>query len=157
MKHKESVSGDWKGLRLHTYSVWHDPEVQRLTPQMRSSFPCSSWLSFGLHIIAHNCSGWVCCYLGLKEVSDKHAMQDSESSMLCRHKTKTAEAPASNIGEIMRTQKHEISISLRGSKRQAFCYISRLSDDDEDSLFATVLAVHQVCDGLIVTLISNPC
>ncbi len=82
------MSGDWKGLRLHSYSVWHDPEMQRL------SFPSSSWLSFGLHIIAHNCSGWVCCYLGLKEVSDKHAMQDSESSMLCRHEDKTAEAPA---------------------------------------------------------------
>lgn len=27
----------------------------------------------------------------------------------------------------------------------------------KDSLFATVLAVHQVCDGLVVTLISNPC
>lgn len=88
MKHKESMSGDWKGLRLHSYSVWHDPEVQRLTLQMRSSFPSSSWLSFGLHIIAHNSSAWVCCYLGLNEVSDKRAMQDSESSMLCRHKDK---------------------------------------------------------------------
>ncbi len=88
MKHKESMSGDWKGLRLHSYSVWHDPEVQRLTLQMRSSFPRSSRLSFGLHVIAHNSSAWVRCYLGLKEVTDKRAMQDSESSMLCRHKDK---------------------------------------------------------------------
>ncbi len=139
MKHKESMSGDWKDLHLHSYSVWHDPEVQRLTLQTRSSFPSSSRLSFGLHIIAHNSSAWVRCYLGPKEVSDKRAMQDSESSMLCRHKDKDSWG-TQQYWEIMRTQKHEISISLRGSKRQAFCYISRLSDDDER--FAVYYSTH---------------
>ncbi len=152
MKHKESMSGDWKGLRLHSYSVWHDPEMQRL------SFPSSSWLSFGLHIIAHNCSGWVCCYLGLKEVSDKHAMQDSESSMLCRHEDKDSWGTSPAI--LAKSWEHKsMKFPSRSEdpkdKPSAISHVFQTMM--KDSLFTTVLAVHQVCDGLIVTLISNPC
>lgn len=133
MKHKESVSGDWKGLYLHSYSIWQDPEVQRLTLQMRNSFPSSFWLSSGLvHIIAHNSSAWVCCYLGQQKSEWQacgagfwilHAVQAQRQRQL-RHQS-------SNITKIMRTQKHEIFISLRRSKRQAFCYTSCLSEGDE--------------------------